>query len=208
MSVHTTINIATIKKYFYSTEWHNCYNVLQDCAELLERSRFRTAKGFCARSNFFLEREHSAYRFIGIALDRISDPIEMESVENSLAISDKYSGAKEHIKKAIALYSKRPEPDFPNSIKEAISAVEAAARVAMGNPKTTLGQLLGKMKDDGKVHPAMLSAFSQLYGYTSDEQGIRHSLIEANKVGEAEARFMMVACSSFVSFIVSKFEVE
>jgi len=44
-----------------------------------------------------------------------------------------------------------------------------------------------------------------VYGYTSDEKGIRHSLLEQSaKVHEEDARFMIVACSAFLNFLIVK----
>jgi hypothetical protein len=51
----------------------------------------------------------------------------------------------------------------------------------------------------------MVEAFRKLYGYTSDEKGIRHSLLEeAAKVHAEDARFMIVACSAFVNLLFVK----
>jgi len=48
--------------------------------------------------------------------------------------------------------------------------------------------------------------FTAIYGFTSDEQGIRHSLLEKESptVDEADAQFMIGACSAFVSYLISK----
>lgn len=54
------------------------------------------------------------------------------------------------------------------------------------------------------IHPAMEAAFRNPYGYSSDEGGIRHSLLEDSKVGFAEAKFMVVSCSAFANFLITK----
>jgi len=56
------------------------------------------------------------------------------------------------------------------------------------------------------IHGAMKAAFNSLYGYTSDEQGIRHALLEAGApaVDETDALFMMGACAAFVSYLINK----
>jgi len=48
--------------------------------------------------------------------------------------------------------------------------------------------------------------FLALYGFTSDEQGIRHPLLdkEAPAVDEADAMFMIGACSAFLSYLTNK----
>lgn len=46
----------------------------------------------------------------------------------------------------------------------------------------------------------------KLYGYTSDEDGVRHPILDEVSVDEADARFMIVTCSAFVNFLVAKAE--
>ena len=49
--------------------------------------------------------------------------------------------------------------------------------------------------------------FVQLYGYTSDEDGIRHAILNDDAVvGLDEAKFFLVACSAFVNFLIAKAE--
>jgi hypothetical protein len=57
-----------------------------------------------------------------------------------------------------------------------------------------------------KIHPALMDAFSKLYGYTSAEQGIRHPLVDDQNasVDEADALFMFGACSAFVTYLIEK----
>jgi hypothetical protein len=53
-----------------------------------------------------------------------------------------------------------------------------------------------------KLHPAFKTALSKLYAYTSDEDGIRHAILDEPNVSFAEARFMLVACSAFANLLV------
>ena len=82
--------------------------------------------------------------------------------------------------------------------------MEAAARVITGNHRATLGDALKKLDAIKPLHPAFKQAMEKLYGYASDEGGIRHSLIDLPKVDEADAKFMIVACSSFIDFFRAK----
>lgn len=53
----------------------------------------------------------------------------------------------------------------------------------------------------------MKKAFSSLYGYTSDDAGIRHALTDNDRnVDFHEAKFMLVTCSSFINFLKSRKE--
>jgi hypothetical protein len=54
-----------------------------------------------------------------------------------------------------------------------------------------------------RMHPALEKAFVALYGYTSDEGGVRHALLGEEKVSGSEARFMLVACSAFINYVIA-----
>ena len=101
----------------------------------------------------------------------------------------------------------RDNPDYENSIKESISAVEAICEIITGTKgkEATLGNMLKKMEEKGvEIHGGLKSAFNILYGYTSDANGIRH----AGDIGGAsstfeEAKFMLVACCAFTNYLTA-----
>jgi hypothetical protein len=102
----------------------------------------------------------------------------------------------------VELLADRKSPDYRNSIKESISAVEAIANRAAGTTGKTLGQAIDAMSLD--LHGALAEAFKKLYGYTSDASGIRHALMDEPNLELEDAMFMLVTCSAFVNFVVAK----
>lgn len=56
------------------------------------------------------------------------------------------------------------------------------------------------------IHGALKSGFKAIYGYTSDEKGIRHPLLDIGvaKVDETDAIFMFSACAAFISYLIGK----
>lgn len=69
----------------------------------------------------------------------------------------------------------------------------------------TLGATLKKLEDNGVViHGAMRSAFSLLYGYTSDSDGIRHGGIDFKNAPAEDAKYMLISCSAFVNYLIEK----
>jgi hypothetical protein len=54
------------------------------------------------------------------------------------------------------------------------------------------------------LHSALKKAFNNLYGYTSDAKGIRHALLEEAELYPEDAKFMLISCSAFVNYLVSK----
>ncbi|MFT7288883.1 MAG: hypothetical protein ACI87W_003007 [Halieaceae bacterium] len=64
-------------------------------------------------------------------------------MENSIESTDRFGGARVHLQTALSLMNDRDMPDYRNSIKESISAVEAVASVIVSEEHTTLGKALG-----------------------------------------------------------------
>lgn len=155
--------------------------------------------------NKVFEQEFVGYRFIGDIITPITDEVEAKEIETGLSVE--FGGCRSHIQKALAFLSDRENPDYKNSIKESISAVESICQIIAENNKATLGQALKMLEDKGiKLHPALKSAFSSLYGYTSDEGGIRHAegLFESNVTFE-EAKYMLVSCCAFVNYLIAEY---
>lgn len=154
--------------------------------------------------NDLFEKEYVGYRFIGSIISPISDKIEVEAV--SEALDNKFKSVYEHIFKANAFLSDKDKPDYENSIKESISAVEAICQeiLKIKGREATLGNMLKKFEANGiEIHKALKSAFNSLYGYTSDANGIRH----AGDIGGSsstfeEAKFMLVSCSAFINYLM------
>lgn len=150
--------------------------------------------------NELFEEEYVGYRVIAEEITPITDENEIESINE--VCSNPYENVSGHIRKAVVLLSDRETPDYENSIKESISAVEAMCSMLLGK-KDTLGAALKKLENEGiYIHPSMKSAFEKLYGYTSDAQGIRHA---GELGGQAatfeEAKFMLVTCSAFINYL-------
>jgi hypothetical protein len=82
--------------------------------------------------------------------------------------------------------------------------VESLVALETGSDKGTLGQLLKALEDHIHLHPALKSAFSNLYGYTSDANGIRHALLDAPSLRFEDAKFFLVVCTAFISFVLAK----
>ena len=79
-------------------------------------------------------------------------------------------------------------------------------QIFTNNDKSTLGEALNKLEKSNNLHSALKKSFSALYGYTSDEGGIRHALTENDReVDFHEAKFLLVTCSAFINYLISKF---
>lgn len=154
--------------------------------------------------NNIFEKEYVGYRFVDGQIVAITDEQEIGEIEE--ACRNPYEGCRSHLKKAVVILADRDNKDYKNCIKESICAVESICQIITKNDKATLGQALKSLKDSGlKIHSALESAFSKLYGYTSDEGGIRHceGMFESD-VSFEEAKFMLVSCSAFVNYLIAE----
>jgi hypothetical protein len=160
------------------------------------------------QANLLLAREHSGYRFVSGELAPITNPTEINEIESAVAQAARarLGGVRDHIEQALKLFGRRPEPDYRNAIKEAISAVEGVVKSINGSRGGGLHDALQAVSAQIEMHPALKAGLERLYGYTSDEGGIRHAMLEEANVDEADARFMIVTCSAFVNFLIVKAE--
>jgi hypothetical protein len=132
-----------------------------------------------------------------------SDP-ERETLVSAFAdvAATEFRGARAHLREA---GSELTAGNYGPSIRESIHAVEAVARVLEPGAQT-LGPALSKLEKSVRVHPALRNGFGNLYGFTSDERGIRHALLDepAAQVDETDALYMLGSCAAFVSYLINK----
>ena len=158
-----------------------------------------------AEINELFQKEYVGYRFIDGEITPISDDIEVAEIEKSLDIE--FQGCKSHIKKALGFLSDRENPDYKNSIKESISAVESICCIIADKKNATLGEALKILESKCNLKGQLKSAFEKLYAYTNnDKGGIRHAEgLFVSEVSFEEAKFMLVSCSAFVNYLIAEY---
>lgn len=195
-----------IRKEYLNLKWYEVYDFLEFIYSKLENDKRLEQRNlvelFKEDMNTVFEEENVPYRFINGNITPIINKEEIAEIESALSYEGKYKPTRDHLEKALDLLSNRKNPDYANSIKESISALESLVRIIKGE-KETLGQLIKGMN----LHSAFKDGLSKLYGWTSDEGGIRHG-----KTGEglepnlSEARLMLVLCSAFFNYLIEKAE--
>ena len=109
-------------------------------------------------------------------------------------------GTEAHLRRSIERLN---NGDWPGSIGESVHAVESVARYLDPNSSNSLSAALNSLERHRPLHSALKQGFKNIYGYTSDEEGIRHALINSSEspAGQDEAIFMLGACASFASYL-------
>ena len=190
--------LTAIRDYIYGEKWYHVYDLIEfiivKTTSQMDLSRVL---------NPVFRKYGVGYSIINDCITPVSNDSEIESIQS--AIDNGTDSSRNHFKRALQLMTDREQPDYRNSIKESISAIESLCKTITGNDKGTLGACLKTIEDMGYIHSAMKGAFSQLYGYTSDQGGIRHALTEegVNPTLD-EAKFMLITCSAFNNYLLSK----
>lgn len=156
------------------------------------------------RVNMVLDEEHAAFRLVGgDTFVPVGSAAEAAVLNQALLDSEsgRLPGAHTHLRRSAEQLT---VGRFADSVRESIHAVEAAARAM--EPSAELSKALAKLEASAGLHGAMRKGFAALYGYASDEEGIRHPLLDQGdaNVDEADAMFMLGACAAFVSYLISK----
>lgn len=198
---HTYKFTTDIKKRIQNDEWYKVLNMI----EFIINNR-RISDSYADKINIVMERERSAYRLVNGLFAPITTEMEIATIESAALQSDRFAAVGAHIKRAVELFAQKPAPDYRNTIKEAISAVEAAAKLISEKPKAELNEAIRVIERRHALHPAFKAGIEKFYSYTSDEKGVRHALTEnGSNVDEADALFMLVSCSAFSNYLIGRF---
>ncbi len=154
--------------------------------------------------NTEFERHNFAYRYVDGRFIEITSNNEIEAIDK--ALTTPIDGVKTHLQTALKLLSaSQVDPDYRNSIKESISAVECLCREMTGT--STLDDALKHLAQKGiSINPQLKKGFENLYYYTNDKRtGVRHALMDdTNAPTSAEAMYMLITCSAFINYLNMK----
>jgi hypothetical protein len=178
-------SLAAVRRVFEKGSYSDIYGWLQFVLGI-NRSR-----EFAQRIARILNYCRSPYRIVA---DDVICPIgtDEEAATVNKAFVDlkasSLSGGREHLKSASAELS---AGNFADSVRESIHAVELVVRVL--EPSGDFSKALAKLEAKARIHGALVSGFKSIYGFSSDEQGIRHALLDkgAPAVDEVDALFIL-----------------
>ena len=195
----TKENAESLQKIINTCQWYTVF----DFVELI--IRWKSDESTRNELNTILEEEMSPYRVFEDKVIPISNGFELAQISSAIEpTSDKFCSVQESLKQAIEQFSKRPIPDYNGSITSAITAVESVSKIIQGNNDTTLGRSIEAIKNKIGLHEDLVKAIQKLYHWTCEEHGKRHGGAEYVHSDNAEAKFMLVICSSIINFLIEK----
>jgi len=203
MPIYPSFVKEWFRKRFFSWKWNELYDFIEYIPCVKSPANPEEFRKACNRE---LERHLSAYRFVADEITRIVEPQEIVEIEAAFSNSHRYKfgGVHAHLKSALEKFSDKKNPDYRNSIKESICAVESICQIITGDTNATLGKALGALEPKIVLPPALKQGFSKLYGYTSAEDGIRHALMSESTCQSEDARYMLISCSAFINYLIEK----
>jgi len=141
-----------------------------------------------------------AYRFVNGEIAPLDTDEEAEAVDAAISDRDVPASARTHLAQAVSHLANRDERDLRNVVKESISAVESAAR-ALGGGNGLVAALDALSKEDPAPHKALVDGWKKLYGWTSDDGGIRHGNNTVVEPGLPLAKWMLVSSAAMVTYL-------
>jgi hypothetical protein len=163
---------------------------------------------YTVKINILLEGENIGWRLKKGQLERIGPEfLETEVIQKTKDIlkNPLFTGPNNQFNKAIRFLSNRPEPDLENCVKEAVGALEGVARLLLKKEKVSLGEAVVKLINIGKIRKPFDKIFDVLYGFASNEPGVRHAAIKPSNMTVQEASFVLYNSAVCILFLCETF---
>lgn len=113
----------------------------------------------------------------------------------------RYAASYAHWTKALTLASQL-EPDFPNAIKEAVTSLEALARVVV--PKSaTLGDAIKTLRAEKRIEAGVDKLLEGAWTYASATPGVRHGAGEPPLIEESDWHVMKPMIDAALRVVLS-----
>lgn len=115
----------------------------------------------------------------------------------------RYSAAQAAWRKAREFLDSSP-PDFEKAVSEALQAVEAIARIVVGDPKPTLGDCIKVLRQRGIIDAPLLKGFEEIWGIASEAENVRHGGGGGMKLSPDIARYVVTLSDASLRLLLSQ----
>jgi AbiJ N-terminal domain 4 len=192
---------AWIRKSFDDSHWSQVFSIIEFTLPHMPYDEVPGSKKSELRHNIneTLSDFCSPYRLIGDSFAPISDEEQVKEIEVALSIP--LQPVKTHLESALRALRDTSPTGARDSIRESIHAVESACCLQTGDANDTLGKALNKLKGKIAIPEVLEQSLHKLYGFTSNADGVRHAIFDEPNLTLREARFMVVVCSAFVTYL-------
>lgn len=131
--------------------------------------------------------------------------VEQVSKAEAVLVDARLATARKHFAKALRYFRDRVKPDPENAVKEAVCAVEAAAKGLFPNAKaTTLGDAIKWLTgpEPGKLPKAIGQTLAGLYAFRSGGDGVGHGGSTGGAATTSIAEYVLASAASQIILLV------
>lgn len=183
-------------------EWYRVYDVLEAISsKMMEEPYSYEYENFETEINdYFVEN--------GIGWKLVEGKIEIRGAEvfeqslrqaESVLQTTGFTTARNELHEALHDLSRRPSPDVTGAIQHSMAALECVARVACGDEKATLGEIIKRYRD---VIPKPLDeAITRIWGFASENA--RH-ISEGREPSFEEAELVVSIVAGVSNYLAKK----
>ncbi|WP_323011277.1 hypothetical protein [Castellaniella sp.] len=154
-----------------------------------------------------LLEEDLAYEFAEGVIRRRGRKHTVELVAKSQVVlgDARLLDARRHFDKSLQFFRHSTHPDYENSVKEAVCAVEAAGKTLFPMAKaSTLGDLVKWLGGtaDVSVPKAVCQTLAGVYAFRSGGEGVGHGGANGGKATPEVTEYLLAVCASQIIYLV------
>jgi hypothetical protein len=162
------------------TDWEELLTLMRTTVGPSNQMRFDELDATKNRIAQVLENE---FRLLVVRQERPALPL------HDLLLAPRYAAPLVAWKKSNQFLQASP-PDNANAAKEAISSVEALARILVGDQQATLGECIRILRSEGIIEGAEVKGLEEAWGISNQTPGVRHSASPGDLDG-SNARYVV-----------------
>jgi hypothetical protein len=153
------------------------------------------------------QEENLAFEFRDGLVQRRGRRHTVEQISKAEAVlaNARLDAARKHFAKALRYFRDRVKPDPENAVKEAVCAVEAAAKGLFPNAKAaTLGDVIKWLTgpEAGKLPKAIGQTFTGLYAFRNSGDGVGHGGSTGGAATTNIAEYVLASAASQIILLV------
>ena len=152
--------------------------------------------------------EFFAYEFIKGSVIRKGRKHTVETTDQAQYVmsDNRLQNARIHYSKALGFFRDRKQPDYANTVKEAVCAVESAGKDLFPQAKaSTLGDLINWLKNKNNniaIPPALINTFSSIYALRNSGKEVAHGSASGGEITAAIAEYILSLSASTIIYLV------
>lgn len=152
--------------------------------------------------------EFFAYEFIKGSVTRKGRRHTVKTTDQAQYVmsDNRLQNARIHYSKALSFFSNRKQPDYANTVKEAVCAVESAGKDLFPQAKaSTLGDLINWLKNKNNniaIPPALINTLSSIYALRNSGKEVAHGSASGGEITAAIAEYILSVSASTIIYFV------